>query len=415
MRACIAVLLLFISSVASAQQAFRIYGYLDARGIRASGQPSWLSGGFGRLESAANSTGDDAFHASALAQLGADWTPNTHFDLHVQGLARQEPDSSGTRRAGIPEAYADVRGNIASDTLQLRAGAFFLPTSRENKDDLWTSPYSITFSSLNSWIAEELRPVGADLEWKHPLASGNMLTFGATAFRGDDTAGALLAWRGWSLGSRLSVYGETLPLPPLFSFRDTSIFGRQRNGTLAFGRDLDGRTGISARARWQIPERLLVQITRVDNRGDRQLHRGEYAWQTRMTIVSSEFHPRDRTSIAAEYASGTSGMGVAPSFVQMTFYSAYLLASQQLGRNRLTARFDVSQTDDRDHSRGETDTDHMRGLTLAWLYDVNAHVRAGLELVNVSAQRVAAAESGFDPNTDGRTLTAQLRYRFGSD
>ena len=31
----------------------------------------------------------------------------------------------------------------------MRAGEFFLPTSRENRGNLWTSPYAITFSTLN--------------------------------------------------------------------------------------------------------------------------------------------------------------------------------------------------------------------------------------------------------------------------
>ena len=49
----------------------------------------------------------------------------------------------------------------------------------------------------------------------------NMLTVGATAFRDNDTMGTLLAWRGWDVGSRLTVYNETLPLtvPPAFVFQ----------------------------------------------------------------------------------------------------------------------------------------------------------------------------------------------------
>ena len=35
-----------------------------------------------------------------------------------------------------------------------------------------------------------------------------------------------------------------------------------------------------------------------------------------------------------------------------------------------------------------------------------------LELVNVTGSRRAAEESGADPNTDARTLTAEIRYRF---
>ena len=38
--------------------------------------------------------------------------------------------------------------DLFTEHLRLRAGSFFLPTSRENVDLLWTSPYSITYSAL---------------------------------------------------------------------------------------------------------------------------------------------------------------------------------------------------------------------------------------------------------------------------
>ena len=39
----------------------------------------------------------------------------------------------------------------------------FLPTSRENVDPLWQSPYTLTLSSLNTWIGEEVRLAGLDV------------------------------------------------------------------------------------------------------------------------------------------------------------------------------------------------------------------------------------------------------------
>ena len=40
-----------------------------------------------------------------------------------------------------------------------------------------------------------------DLQWSPNFYA----SVGATAFRDNDTAGALLAWRGWSVGNRLTV------------------------------------------------------------------------------------------------------------------------------------------------------------------------------------------------------------------
>jgi hypothetical protein len=396
-------------------QTIRLTGFLTVRGIYVRSQPSWLAAGFGRFDVGARSASDAAITHQAEAQLGFDWTPSTWLNVHAHGLARDEPQAAGGRREGLVEAYADLHKDFGSNELRLRAGQFFLPTSRENTDRLWSSPYTISFSTLNTWIGEEFRPIGTELEWRR-LTSNAVITLAGGAFRDNDTMGALLAWRGWSTGNRLTVYGEVLPLPPLFSLRAPEPRGFQdqrRDGTRPFEPDLDGRTGFTARARLSLPERAMLQFARIDNRGNRHEYRREYAWQTRWNLLSSEIDGQHGTTVTAEYGWGSTGMGFAPeAFVDATFYAAYVLASQKFGRQRLSARVDVFGTRDHDHSLAETNDESGRAWTLSWFFEPRPSVRFGAEFANISAQRPAAAESGFDPNTDGRTLTIEARYRF---
>ena len=373
-------LLLLFAATANAQ-TIRLTGFLTARGIYAESQKSWLDGGFGRFDVSKNTHQEEA-------HLGIDWTPAAWLTVHAHGLAR--------RKGGLVEAFADVR----KGDFRLRAGEFFLPTSRENTDQLWTSRYTISFSALNTWIGQEFRPIGAELQWQH-LTSSAVVTVAGGAFRGNDTMGALLAWRGWSIGNHLAVYNEVLPLPPLEFFPD------QRQGTKPFGRDLDGRTGFSGRFRVSLPERATLQFARVDNRGDRELYRGEYSWQTKFNIVSGEIDGQHGTTLASEYGWGRTGMGFAPrAFVDADFYAAYALLSQTFGRNRATVRIDVFGTTDRDHSFAEVNSESGRAWTLAWFYDIRPSLRLGAEFANISAERVSA------PDTDGRTVTLEARYRF---
>jgi len=65
-----------------------------------------------------------------------------------------------------------------------------------------------------------------------------------------------------------------------------------------------------------------------------------------------------------------------------------------------------------DHSFAENNNEHGRAWTLAWFFEPRPSVRLGAEFASISDWRLAAAESGFDPNTDGRTLTLEARYRF---
>jgi hypothetical protein len=403
-----------IAAIPAHAQTFRLSGFLTARGVYTRSQRSWLEGGFGRFETGARSATSSSLQNVDVLQAGADWTPVTWLDVHVGVQARHERASRSVKSAGLVDAFVAVRKQVGSNQLQLRAGQFFLATSRENRDNLWTSPYTISYSALNKWIGEEFRPIGAELEWRRARANFDEVTIAGGLFRGNDTTGTLLGWRGWSIGDRLSVYGDVLPLPPLFSLEDE--FEDQRDGTVPFQRDLDGRTGYTARVRYQRPERGSVQFTRVDNRGDREEYPSgegiEYAWQTRFNIFGADVKSDRGTTLAAEYCWGTTGMGFRPrATVDLSFYTWYVLLSQPFGRNRVSARFDVFQTADRDHG-AETNSENGRAWTFAWFYDLRPSIRAGLEFANISAARRAAEESGFDPNTDGRSLTLEIRYRF---
>src|SRR6202022_1618441 len=122
--------------------------------------PSWLGGDFGKFDVGGRAAGDALTRETAQAQLGFDYTPATWLLLHADGVARHEPSGTFGRRAGLVQAYVD----LYNEHWRLRAGSFWLPTSRENIDPLWTSPYTITYSALNSWIGQEVRPIGADLQ-----------------------------------------------------------------------------------------------------------------------------------------------------------------------------------------------------------------------------------------------------------
>jgi hypothetical protein len=399
-RTAAALLITIVATTVSAQPTLDITGYVAARGVNASGPRSWLEGRWGRLEG-----GDGRTEMLGVAQLGIDWTPSKYFDVHVSGAGRRDAEELGGTSAGVVEAYADARALFGLDELQLRAGQFFLPTSRENKDPLWASPYTIQFSALNTWIAQEVRPIGADLEWRHITGRGHALTTAATAFRGNDSMGALLGWRGWSVGSRLSTYGEAVPLPPLPAL-NTFFSDQRRDGTKAFGEDLDGKTGYSGRMRYSVPSRANVQYAYVDNNGDRLLYRGEYAWRTKFHLLGAEIGDPDAFTVAAEYMRGSTGMGRGPGFVQADFYATYFLVSQKYGRNRWTARYEVFNTEEQDFSLAESNDEHGRSWTLTWMVDLPKSMRVAGEFTQITGRRTEA------PDLDGRSVTLEARYRF---
>ena len=116
------------------------------------------------------------------------------------------------------------------------AGAFFLPTSRENVDNLWETPYTISSSALNTWMGEEFRPVGVDATYIRPTQRAGTFTVGGTGYVGNDTFGELPIGRGWSIGDRWTVLGE-------------HVYSRTNTYT-SVSAENDHRIGWSGRAKW---------------------------------------------------------------------------------------------------------------------------------------------------------------------
>ena len=390
-----------------------VHGVAAARGIDVESRQAWIDGGFGRL-----TEGDSADAWKALArgeaQLGIDWTPSPAFLLHVHGTARTEPDAAGGERFGLTEAFLQYRPELRPDfALRFRAGLMFLPTSRENVDPLWQSPYTLTLSALNSWIGEELRPIGLDVSAQLGEAGRSRFELALMGMGGSDTAGALLAWRGWSMGTRLSVVGETLPLPPLPTLAGPgSAFGDQMAGTRPIG-EIDGRLGWQARARWSRSGVGLLQVAWTDTGGDRGLHDGQYAWATQFASVGAEAQ-LGPLRLVAEGIAGKTGMGeLDEAHVDMQIRAGYVLLTWAGAgeRVRLTARYDRFENIDKDgvaEPNGETGW----AVTAAGFWTPRPWLRIGLEYLDLEGDRPAAAFAGT-PLADGaKRAQGELRLRF---
>lgn len=404
------VLALTLAPVAAAEVT--VHGALtaDLWGVSSSSE-SFLNAGWGRF--GADGGDSNRTSASLVGELGLVWEVSPSTRLVAHGLGRLDGSHLGGGEVGgdtfgLVEVFVDYRvATSSSSELGLRGGVFFPPTSFENVDERWGSPYTLTFSAINSWVAEEARDLGLETRWSHQGTRGRF-TVGVAALGGNDTSGTLLAWRGFSLHDRVTVIAEVLPLPPLAGLAEGGGFAIQRDdGTRPIGRDLDGRLGWSARVAWRDDERGWNTRVRVaDNRGDREEHRGEYAWRTRTIAAGSSAALGARWTVAGEVLAGDSGMGVAPVFVDIDFAAAYVLLSRKAEKWRVSARFDQFRVRDRDFSSLEVSDEDGQSVTLAVLRE-HGGWRLGLEAVVLDIERPPA--SGFAELGDGTTLRLELR------
>ena len=402
---------------AGSLSALSAEGFVSLGAFTVDAKTSWRDGGFGRLD-LGEAGGEGAEAGIAEAHLLLQLAEGGPLGLVVQGALRDGPAENESRAAGIAQAFGRYHrefGDQDGDSrVGLRLGFFFLPTSRENTEVGWSSPYTLTFSALNSWIGEEVRPTGFEASYSRRLGAGDLKTT-ALVFGGNDASGALLAWRGFVMSSRVALWGEKLPLPPLQSLQRDDQFGLQRDdGSQSFGEDLDGRAGHFFALRYELPERLVLQVDSWDNRGDRRLHQGEYAWATSFRHAAAEWRVNPRLIVLGEWMDGKTGMGLLTTpHVDVDFEVAYLLASWQQGPFRLSLRRDEFELVDRDGTT-EPNGEEGNANTAALFYDSPSKAwRFGLEWLELEGDRPAALASGANPEAGGQSLRFEVRYYFG--
>jgi opacity protein-like surface antigen len=416
---CIALigLVLCPASWADVESTLEVDGFVAVRGGWVEGPPAWIEGGFGRLYAGADEPGDNDFWGRGEAQVALTWSPTVSWRARVHALARLEDSDAIGRSFGLTEAWLGYQRAISNvSEISARGGLFFYPSSQENIDPLWGSPYTLTYSAINSWFGEEFRPLGLDVEWRRFIGQGDELGIGATVFGGNDTMGTLLAWRGWAMHDRLSVYNERLPLPPVFSLEAGRYFGEaQRNfRTTAFGSDLDDRLGYALRARFERPGQWSGQVAWVDNRGDRELHGREYAWHTRFWIAGTHWQINESFELMAEWNHGTTTMNFpGMPWVNTDFRAAYLMGSWMSDFGRWSLRHDRFVVDDLigNVMWGLFD-DRGHAWTLAWMFQTGERSRLGAEVLWLNSNRIVAGQSGFPTDTDGTQVSVEWRWLF---
>jgi hypothetical protein len=400
-----------LSVPAAGADELKLTGLLSGRGVFVDGPASWLDKGFGRFpEPGQDETGRREFARAGTGEIQArlEWSPSPVWDVRVHGLARYESSTSRGARGGVAEAFVEWHPELTPrDALRLRLGTFFPATSFENTRPLWASPFTMTLSALDTWIAEELRPTALEATLVRKGSRDHEIEAGAAVLMGADTSGSLLAWRGWTLGDRLTTIGERLPLPPLASFEPGGGFARQRVETTPTA-ELDGRPGWMARLRWSRGPGARVQVWAFDNEGDRRLHDGQYSWRTQLVAAGASLSAGPRFTLIADAMIGRSGMGPADEpHVDIDFRTAYVLASIGGARARLSGRYDVFRNVDRDHT-AEPDDDDGHAWTAALLWSPVPRLRIGVEAARVKVSRPSAAPAG----NDARRLQAEMRLSF---
>jgi hypothetical protein len=397
--ALVFAVLLIASGGCRAQDRFTVDGDLDVRWVHATGEPSFMNGGLGILRFDPDHEGLEL----GRAFLAPTWRIDDLITLHAVA------DTYGDHNRNpvdLSEFYFSVHPfPTGAVRWRARIGAFFMPVSLENRGIGWTDVYSITPSALNTWLGEEFRTIGAEVEGRWLGASsgylGDVALIGAV-YGWNDPAGGLLADRGFAMTDRPSTLFGYLGSPPTEFYHDVSH-----------------RPGYYAGLSWHHHDRLEIRALHYDNRADpgAETASGFYAWHTRFNSAGARLEPDAHWTFIAQYLDGTTSNAsddYGDELFEMNFRAAFALASFTWGRERLSARYDTFRT--RQAQAGgyyEPPTNESgHAWTFAWTVDLADHWQVVTEWLRVFSSfppREELSEPVFQMQTQ---IQVALRYRF---
>ena len=382
---------------------------LDIAYVDGSGLPSWTEGSVGKLRH-----GDDDF---VMNRMFIDYSGRLTDTLNAHVVLEAYDDDLGDA-IDFTQAYVEWRPVPKSATrYRLKLGAFYPKISLENVDPAWSSPYTQSFSAINTWIAEEIRTFGAELSMsRRPVSLGgaHAFTIDVATFWGNDPAGSFLAWKGWSVHDRQTRFGDKLPLPPLPQIQPGMMFDDQDPYVEPF-REIDGRAGYYAMAEWRYGKQFLLRAGHYDNRANPEKEAGgQYAWATKFEHLGLQATLPGEIGLIAQWMIGSSQMGPwlnGAHVVDIEFDSQFALLTRSFNRHRVSVRYDHFEVTQNDQTEEDNNPETGHAWTLGYQFGLSKKVSLAAEWLSIKTHRFANVYYGLPQTVTETQLQLLVKLR----
>jgi hypothetical protein len=344
---------------------------VDVRLVNSQAERSVTNGGLGTLRYDDTQSGLRLGRARlALAQsLGEVWS------LHLDASSWADHDKNPV---DLTEAYLQFRPYpwAGGYRFRLRAGAFNAPISLENRSAGWESPYTLSYSAINTWLGQEVRTIGAEgqIDWLGTrMGHAFDLALTAGVFGWNDPAGTVIAGRGFSLSDRqTTLFGrvgrtDSGPLPPVEEFRE-----------------IDHRAGFYAGVEARYFDRVVVRALHYDNRGDPAAFDatiGNFAWDTHFNAAGASVESSNGWTLIAQYLDGKTAIAPASGYLGWPFKARYGMLSREISHHRISVRYDSFAVNSESIAGDGWQRGHA--WTAAYVFEPDEHWRLTLEWLRV--------------------------------
>jgi len=341
---------------------------------------------------------------STRLQLNSDWKLHGVFNVY----------SDGEKTVGVSQLFAQYRPLVRHTIKpEVKVGAFYPALSVENTDMAWLSPHFLSNSAINSWIGEELRIGGVEASLRQ---NGRQVRRSwswkalAGLFKGNDTTGTLLSWRGFALHDRQSLFDDRVnfyPLPWIVNDDELSAPA----WTEPF-REIDNRIGFYLGGHLAYQRQSELRYYYYDNRAnpikvdpDRL-----YAWRTKFHSLSVRHRLSSKLTLFSQALAGSTLMG--EDIVRNHFYSAYVAASYQLDNAVLSTRLDWYHVIDDDSTWRDPNRSIGQAMTLNYSRPLSELLTLSAEWQLNKGQQANRVEAQYSESFSEHSakLAITLRY-----
>jgi len=375
---------------------------VDGRLVSSNGQKSAMSGGLGELRFGESKSGVQL----GRARLALSQPVGNVLALHLDASYWGDDDKSPV---DVTEAYAEYRPYpIDGFRVRVRGGAFYAPISLENRAAGWESPYTLSSSAINNWIAEEVRTIGLETqaEWLGTrLGHSFDLSVVGAVYRWNDPIGGVLASKGFGISDRQTGLFGRVGMPGVAPLRGREPF-----------HEIDGRTGYYGGLELRYLDRLTLRALHYDNRADPTAYDArlnDYAWQMKFDSAGARYESPGGWTLITQWLQGETYVDAPASEREWPFNARFFLISKRFGRHSLSARYD-------DFSIGFSINDFDLGeqtghaWTLAYVAELTPNWRVTLEWVRVDSNlKPRSFYLGEAPGAIERGLQLAVRYAIG--
>jgi len=291
-----------------------------------------------------------------------------------------------------------------------RAGLFWPQVSLEHEGANWQVADMITPSAINSWIGEEVKVVGAEASVAQDIGAAQLSgTIGIFGF--NDTAGTLLAFRGWALHDlKATAFGKQ-QLPTLGEIWEYAQATKTKPLI-----ELDDRPGFYGRLALRMAAPVTLSAFYYRNRGVPEAVTSalQWGWDTRFWNIGARIDISEDTKILAQALTGTTEMGFEEDgiyWVETRFRSAYARLSHRIGAVTVSGRFDWFDTRERGTWMEPGDSEDGWAGTVDADWKLSKHVSLLGELLHIDSERGTRVRVGVEPKQ--RQTVVQLALRLG--